>query len=245
MDGIIEELRQRMAQVRLGLEPDGAGWVVTWEKERHPVAALPLDHIDERAREAELLAVAAGIEAAVKLSAQVRDEAFGQGAASLLPRLERARFALAYDAVMDGRGGDDGERLCWDDVGAGLIAAYVSDAGWSFTYVSRAQAARWGATGDRLSAAARSGLYARAEVDWSELRVTKSDGYDASRVLIAGDVFFHKATSRGIDVAVPGRDLRLVAEAAGAEASERAYAEARYPLCPVPLRIERGRLSER
>lgn len=243
MHTLIEQLERKLSTVRLGLEPDGAGFVVRYEKEVHPVATLPLDDIDERAEGAEVLAVAAGIEAAVKLSGPVRDENFGVGAASLLARVERARFAAAYDAVVDARGGDEGERLCWTDLGAGLVAAYVFDAGWSFTYVSRAQADRWGASGDRIHSAARSNLYARAQLPHSTTRVAVGDGYDASRALIASDVFFHLATAEGLTLAVPSRDLLLVGPDASPEGATAAFEAAAYPISPAVFRLHRGCLS--
>lgn len=243
MQTLIELLGDKLSTVRLTLEPDGGGHIVRYEREVHPVAALPLSDIDEAARDAEVLAVAAGIEAAVKLSGPVRDESFGVGAASLLARVERARFAAAYDAVMAGRGADDAERLCYSDLGAGLIAAYVFDAGWSFTYVSRAQAERWGASGDRIHSAARSNLYARAHVPHTSTRVAIGDGYDASRAIIANDVLFHLGTADGLQLAVPSRDLLLVGPEATPDAAAEAFADARYPISPAVMRLLRGHLT--
>lgn len=247
MDTLTERLRARLSTVRLGLDPaeggPDAGWLVRYERETHPIRTLPLDGLDEAALDADLLAVAAGIEAAVKLAGPVRDEPFGVGAASLLARVERARFVAGYDAVVAGRGGDDGERLCHRSLGAGLVAAYVYDAGWSFSYVSRAQAAHWGATPERIDSAARSALYARAEVDHASHLVQVGDGYDASRALIASDVFYHLATEDGLLLAVPSRDLLLVGPAATPEATAAAFAAARYPICPTPLIQRRGQLG--
>lgn len=242
MDTLTERLRVKLSTVRLLLDPAHDGWAIRYEKETHAVRSLPLDDLDPGAVDAEVLAVAAGMEAAIKLSGPVRDEPFGVGAASLLARVERARFADGYDAVIAGRGGDDGERLCYHALGAGLIAAYVFDAGWSFTYVSRAQATRWGATPERVESAARSALYARAEIPHDQHRVATGDGYDASRAMIASDLFYHLATADGLPLAVPSRDLLLVGPAATPEATAAAFAEARYPLCPLPLLLHRGRL---
>ena len=243
MNTLTDLLRTKLSTVRLLLEPAPDGWVVRYERESHPVRTLPLEGLDEGALDAEVLAVAAGMEAAIKLSGPVRDEPFGVGAASLLARVERARFVDGYDAVIAGRGDGEGERLCTLDLGAGLVAAYVFDAGWSFTYVSRAQATRWGATPERVESAARSGLYARATIPHDPPRVETGDAYDASRVLVAADLFYHLATADGLPVAVPSRDLLLVGPAATAEATAQAFAAARYPICPVPLRLHRGRLS--
>lgn len=237
-----DDLRELLSRVRLTLEPSGeGGWVVGYERERHPLPALPLDALDPTARRAELLALAAGIEAAVKFPAPVEDCDFREGAATLLPRVERASFLVGYDAVLAGRGAGDLEGLAHRTLGAGLVVAYVRDAGWRFSYVTRAQTARWDVSPGTIDAGARSHLYHRDEVPWDAERVSLGDGYDATRVVLAGDLFYHHDRGgSGIALAVPGRDLLLVGPAATPDAVAAAFEAAAYPLCPHPLSFARG-----
>ena len=232
-----------MATVRLRLERSGDALVVGYEREEHPVPALPLDGLEEAAARAELVALAAGIEAAVKFPAPVEDCDFRDGAFNLLPRVERGTFVRAYDAVLAGRDAPDEERLFVRELGAGLTQAYVRDEGWRFAYLTRAQVARWAVSPGTIDAGARSILYHRDEVPWDATAVHLDDGYDASRVALTTDVFYHLAGDDGVPVAVPGRDLLLVGDGVTAEAVAEAYAAARYPLCPHPLRFRAGSLT--
>ena len=187
------------------------------------------------------MALAAGIEAAVKFPAPVEDSDFLEGATRLLPRVERATFLAGYDAVLAGRGGGDGERLASRELGAGLVVTYVQDEGWRFSYVTQAQADRWAVSPGTIDAGARSHLYHRDEVPWDTEQVSLGDGYDATRVVLASDLFYHRRGDQdGIPVALPGRDRLLVGPAVTPEATAAAFAAATYPLCPHPLRFSRG-----
>lgn len=240
----LAELAELLRTVRLTLERDGAGWTITYEQERHPVADLPLDAVAPEVRRAELMAVAAGLEAAVKYPARgVVDEDFRDSAGGLLPRVERASFVRAYEAALAGRGAADGERLAWRELGAGLVVTWVIEDGWRFHYLTRAQVARWDVSAGTLDAAARSHLYHREVPRWDATAVALGDGFDASRALLAADVWYQLDDGDGVPVALPGRDQLLVgAEALAPGAAAAACAAASYPLCPYALRIAGGHL---
>ena len=123
-------------------------------------------------------------------------------------------------------------------LGADLSVVYVRDAGWRFHYVGAGQVARWGVTPGTIDAGARSNLYHRAEVDYRALEVAQGDGYDAARLLLAGDVFYQLDEGEGVTMAVPGRDLLLVGPAA--DAARDRFATATYPLSPHRLRVAKG-----
>lgn len=242
MEDLVAELTQLLGRVRLTLEADGAGgWVVGYEKERHPLRSLPLDDLDPACRRAELLAVAAGIDAAVKFPARFEaKQTFAEGAASLLPKIERRRFADAYDAIVASREGDDEERLFYRELGADLITAYVLEDGWRFAYVLRRHTRLWDVSHDTVHAGARSHLYHRVGLDAAEREVRVDDGYDAARAALLEDVWFGLMGGEGVPFAVPDRDTLLVGEAATVEAAQARFAEAPYPLCPYPLRYRSG-----
>ena len=240
---LLDELRELLHDRKLGLEqapaPDGPQrWVVTYEGARHPLAELPLDALDPAARRAELVAVAAGLEAAVKLPyTVVPQEPFRAGAANLLAKVERARYAQAYDAVVMGRGGADAERLAHRALGVDLIAVYVRDESYRFRPFTRGQLAVWGVSPGTVHAGARSNLYhytGYTDVKPAAQKIAVGDGYDAARALCVADLFYHRDRGQGVPVALPGRDLLLVGEEAAAGAA-RAHAEQDYPLCPYPL----------
>lgn len=257
LDVHVERLVQLLAKVRLGLERvtgDGAPtpWVLTWEGRRYPVAELPLADVEMACEAAEIMAVAAAFEAAVKApDRRVAGETFRQGAAGLLPKVERCRFAAAYDAVVAGRGaggggGADGaEQLLWQPFGDDLIAAYVEDQGWKFNYLTRGRFAAWDTTLGAVHAGARSNLYHRAALDWRACEVAHGDGYDAARAVLMEDVFYDRCGAAGIEVAVPGRDHLMVAavgEALDPARVAAAYAGAAYPIAPVIYRFRQDGL---
>lgn len=250
----VERLTQLLAKVRMGLERtagvgDSSAWVLTWEGRRYPIAALPLEGVETACEAAELMAVAAAFEAAVKAPGRrVPGESFRQGAAALLPKVERRRFAAAYDAVVAGRGADESERLLWQPFGDELIAAYVEDEGWKFSYLTRGRFVAWDTTLGAVHAGARSNLYHRAALDWRAREVALGDGYDAARAVLMDDVFYDRCASGGIELAVPGRDLLLVAAAGQALDPLRvaaAYAEAAYPIAPSIYRFRDDGLHRR
>jgi hypothetical protein len=243
---MIEGLTQLLQRVRMGLERvpgDGAQapWIVTWEGRRYPVAQVPLADVEPACEAAELMAVAAAFEAAVKApDRRVAGETFRAGAAGLLPKIERRRFAAAYDAVVRGRGGDEAQRLLWQPFGDELIAAYVEDQGWKFSYMTRGRFDGWDTTLGAVHAGARSNLYHRAALDWRAREVAHGDGYDAARAVLAEDVFYDRGTVGGIELAVPGRDLLMVAamgEGLDPRRVAAAYAEAAYPIAPSIYRF--------
>ncbi|MFO0750247.1 MAG: hypothetical protein U1F43_31950 [Myxococcota bacterium] len=228
---VIDKLRALLAQVRLELV--GGGEAIVWEGRTTPVPGrLPLDDLDPHAEAGELMAVAAAIEAAVKVPAKlVPGEDFRTGAAALLPKLERRRFVDAYDAV---RPGAD-ERLLWRDFGGGLAVCYVEDQGWRFQYMARGRFEGWDTTLETVHSGARSNLYHRAAIDWQAREVALGDGYDAGRAVILDDVFYDRHGPDGIAFAVPSRDLLLVGskERPLVPAQVRsAYESARYPIAP-------------
>jgi len=225
----LERLRALLAQVRLELA-DG-GRVVIWEGRPTPIAgALPLDDLDDAALAGELMAVAAALEAAVKYPGRpAPGEDLRVGAAALLPKLERARFARTYDLVRPEA------PLLWRDLGGGLAACYVEDQGWRFQYMTRARFEGWDTTMDTVHSVARSNLYHRAALDYAAREVALGDGYDAGRAVMLDDVFYDRAGPDGIVFAVPGRDRLLVparGEGLEREAVRAAYEAARYPISP-------------
>ncbi|TNF22740.1 MAG: hypothetical protein EP329_28285 [Deltaproteobacteria bacterium] len=235
-DSLVARLAALLKQVRLGLEPEGDGWAILYEKERHPVAELPLDDLDASCEAAELLAVAAAFEAAVKYPGQLAPgEELREGAAPLLPKIERARFVRAYDAVVAGAGRDDAHRLLARDFGGGLVTCYVHEAGWRFDYVIAGRAAGWDTTLDTIHSVARSNLFARAEVDYRAREVAVGDGYDAARAIIVGDVFYDRLKPGGLAIAVPSRDRLFVGPEIDAAAVRAAYEAATYPISPDVL----------
>lgn len=241
--GEVEALAALLGGVRLGLESRGESWVVRYEAEIHPVPRLPLSDLEPGAERAERVAVAAGLEAAVKYPGALEDQDFRTGAATLLPRIERARFVEAYDAVLEGRGAGDDERLLARDLGAGLVVLYVKDEGWRFRHVTRGQAARWGESPGTVDAGARSNLYHRAEVAWDSTEIALGDGYDAARAVLAADVFYHLGSREdGIPIAIPDRDRLLVGGAASPDRARAAFEAAKYPLAPHPLRFRDSRV---
>lgn len=247
MGDLIDRLQALLASVRLTLEPDGAGGTLLWEKRRHPVADLCLDDLDPAAEQAELMAIAAAFDAAIKYPGRlVPGEDLRQGAAALLPKLERARFARAYDAVVLGRGADPAvEGLYVRDLGGGLIAAYVQDEGWRFNYLPRGRVAAWDASPDTVHAAARSNLYHRAALDHRAQEIALGDGYDAARAMLMDDVFYDRGDAEGIEVAVPGRDLVMVGPGLDPTAVAAAYAAARYPISPARFAFRNDRLTQK
>lgn len=248
MNELATRLSTLLSQVRLTL--DTTSLALTWEGRRYPIADLCLDDIDPRAEQAELMSVAAAFEAAVKYPGrQTPGEDLKTGAATLLAKVERARFARAYDAVVAGRGGDlavDG--LYVRDFGGGLVTAYVQDEGWKFNYIPRGRVKTWDAGEDTMHSIARSNLYHRAEVDYRAAEVALGDGYDAARVILIDDVFYDRVGAGGCEVAVPGRDLLVVGrpgERLEREVIAQAYQKARYPLSPEVFLFKGHRVVER
>ena len=237
---IIDSLKALLASVRLELGGDLAqAPVITWEKRTYPVARLPLDGLDPTALKAELLAVAAGFEAAIKAPGRlVPNESLREGARHILPRIERARFAEAYDAVVDAAGGDPSRKLLYQSFGDGLITTYVEDEGWKFVHLVRGRFDAWQTTIGTIHSVARSNLYHREAVDYHAREVMHGDGYDAGRAVLIDDVFYDRIGPDGAEIAVPGRDLLMVAPGGGRlvpEAVRQAFESARYPISPEIL----------
>lgn len=245
MTELIGALAALLERVRLELEVSGDGGVLVWEKRRTPVAELCLDDIDEDAMDGELMAIAAAFEAAVKYPGRlVPGEGLREGAAALLPKLERARFARAYDAVVRGRGEDPAILgLYARDIGGGLITTYVQDEGWRFNHIPRGRIESWGASADTVHSVGRSNLYHRAALDHRASRVELGDGYDAARVLLVGDVFYDRLGAGGVEVAVPCRDQLMLGPGLSAAAVREAYANARYPISPLVFQSNGERLT--
>lgn len=245
MQDHVDALATLLSKVRLGLEAGADGFVVTYEKERHALAELPILGIGDEDARGELVAVAAGLEAAIKYPGRVVNQDFVIGAATLLPKIESRRFVDAYTAVLAGRGAPASERLMSRDFGAGLVVVYVRDEGWRFSHITQGQHARWAVTPGTVDAGARSHLYHRAELDWHDPMVALGDGYDAARAVIVGDVFYHMGQDGGVPVAIPDRDHLLVGPAADASAAAELYAAAQYPICPYPLVLRGDRVERR
>lgn len=239
----VAELTELLSGQHLTLSEEDGRWIVRYEREVHPLAGLPLADLDEGARRAELLAVAAGITAAIKTPGELEDEDFRLGAATVMPRIERARFRDAYDAVVVGGGGDDALRMYTQDFGAGLVVAFVREMGWRFTYLPCAQITRWDISADHALSAVRSNLYGRDEIAWDATSVGIGDGYDAARAVIAGDLFYARAGADGIPLGIPGSGLLLVGDGATPDAIRAAHDASPYPLCPYPLTFARGCVS--
>ncbi|MCB9734332.1 MAG: hypothetical protein H6745_17205 [Deltaproteobacteria bacterium] len=246
----LARLRALLDTVRLKLEVDDAGAAtLLWETRRYPVSELPLDGIPPEAEEAELLAVAAAFEAAVKYPGVLAPgESLREGAASLLPKVERARFARAYDAVAGAARGtsgaeDEGWRLFTRDFGAGLVVCYVQDEGWRFRYLTRARITAWDASPDTIHSVARSNLYHKQALDWRAREVAHGDGYDAARAVLVDDVFYDRHGEGGVEIALPGRDQLLVGPGIDPSAVAAAYAESKYKLSPHVLRFAHDSVS--
>lgn len=232
---------------RVGLQlkhTDKATFELHYDGAVFELATLPLSEWDEAANAAELLAAAAGFDAAIKSAAEVTpEESFLKGAPGMYPKLERRRFVEAYDLVVAGTGAS---RLVFAEFGADLVTCYVRDEGWRMTYVTEAVRIAWDVSPGTIDAAARSHVYAKADLHDDDARVTIGDDYDAARATIIGDRWFHRAEPGGITCAVPGRDHLFVGpEAATEEAVAQAYAEASYPLCPYVLKFNSGSVKRR
>lgn len=245
--GHVAALAALLKTVRLELEVADGGGVLVWEGRRHPVADLCLDGLDGRAERAELMAVAAAFEAAVKYPGRLAPgEDLRTGAAALLPKLERARFGQAYDAVVRGRGADIAvEGLYVRDFGGGLVTAYVQDEGWKFNYVPRGRVAGWDASPDTVHSVGRSNLYHRAALDHRAREVALGDGYDGARAILMDDVFYDRGGPDGIEVAVPARDLLMIGPGLDAAVVRQAYEDARYPISPEVFFFRGDRLRQR
>jgi hypothetical protein len=211
------------------------------------VAALPLDDLDETALAGELLAVAAGLEAAIKAPGRlVPGESLRDGLKALLPRVERARFVQAYNAVKDGQGLGADAHVLHTPLGGGLVAVHVEDEGWKFTHFIQGRCASWDTTAGTVLSAARSNLYHREALDHTACEVALGDGYDAGRAVLIDDVFYDRGGSDGVEIAVPSRDLLMIAPRDGVlsrAAVQDAYASARYPIAPAVFRSLRGSLT--
>lgn len=244
---VLDRLTTLLASVRLTLTPDGDGWRVGWEKRDFRVAALPLDDLDETALAGELLAVAAGLEAAIKAPGRlVPGESLRDGLKALLPRVERARFVQAYNAVKDGQGLGADAHVLHTPLGGGLVAVHVEDEGWKFTHFTEGRCAAWDTTAGTILSAARSNLYHREALDHTACEVALGDGYDAGRAVLIDDVFYDRGGSDGVEIAVPGRDLLMIAPRGGVlsrAAVQAAYASARYPIAPAVFQALRGTLT--
>lgn len=245
----LASLQALLQTVRLQLEVTANGGVIVWEGRRYPVVDLCLDGLDPSAERAELLSVAAAFEAAVKYPGRLAPgEDLRTGAAALLPKVERQRFVRAYDAVIAGREGELGDLavhgLFANDLGGGLVTAYVQDEGWKFNYIPRGRVAGWDASPGTVHAVGRSNLYHRAAIDHHAAEVAHGDGYDAARVIIVDEVFYDREGERGIEVAVPGRDLLLVAKGPLDRAAvQQAFALQKYPISPLVFALKAGRLE--
>lgn len=244
---VLERLTTLLASVRLTLAADGDRWRVTWEKRDYALAALPLEDLEEDALAGELLAVAAGLEAAIKAPGRlVPGETLRDGLKALLPRLERARFVAAYNAVKAGAGLGTDAHLLHTPLGGGLVAVHVEDEGWKFTHFLEGRCAGWDTTAGTVLSAARSNLYHREALDHTACEVALGDGYDAGRAVLIDDVFYDRGGPDGVEIAVPGRDLLMVAPKGGSlsrVAVQQAYATARYPISPAVFRSLRGALT--
>jgi len=248
MNDLAQRLAALLSKVRLSL--DTTDLAVVWEGRRYPLTDLCLDDVDARAVDAELMAVAAAFDAAVKYPGrQAPGEDLRKGAATLLPKLERARFGRAYDAVVLGRGGDlavDG--LYRRDFGGGLVTAYVQDEGWKFNYIPTGRVTQWDASPDTVHSVARSNLYHRAALDHKAAEVTLGDGYDAARGILIDDVFFDRIGESGCEIAMPGRDSLFVGER-GASLDRgmvfKAYESSKYPISPEVFVFKGHHVSER
>lgn len=248
MNELASRLSTLLSKVRLSL--DTVSTALLWEGRRYPVSDLCLDEIDPRAEQGELMAIAAAFDAAVKYPGrQAHGEDLKKGAQALLPKVERARFGRAYDAVIAGRGGDlavDG--LYLREFGGGLMTAYVQDEGWKFNYVPRGRVRQWDASEDTVHSVGRSNLYHRAALDHRASEVGLGDGYDGARVVLIDDIFYDRIGDTGCEVAVPGRDLLIVGrpgEKLDRGTIAQAYQKAAYPISPEVFLFKGHRLTER
>lgn len=237
MDALLSDLRELLTSVSLSLEVDGQGYQLITERGARRLDTLPLEDLDPAARRAELMAVASGLEAAVKIGAPMEDSDFVVSGANLLPQVERTRFVAAYQAACN----DPSAHLVHRDLGADLSVVYVRDAGWRFHYVGRGQVDRWAISEGTVDAGARSNLYHRAEVSYRATEVTLGDGYDAARLLLANEVFYQLDQGEGVTMAAPGRDTLLVGE--GVTDVMTRFEAATYPLSPHRLQVARGVVS--
>jgi len=245
----LDRLRALLASVRLELTERDGSFAISWEKRTYPLATLPLDGLVDGAIEAELLAVAAGIEAAIKAPGRlVPGEALREGTQHVLGRIERARFADAYNAIVDGAGTGPEKHLLFQPFGANLITTYVEDEGWKFIHLVRGRFEGWRTTPGTIHAVARSNLYHREPVAYDAREVHLGDGYDAGRAILIDDVFYDRVGPDGAEIAIPSRDLLLVAPA-GARLSpavvRQAYETAKYPISPDILLFRDDHVSAR
>jgi hypothetical protein len=245
MEPVIAELTELLKTVDLRLIWSLGGWSVCTEESVHVISNFPVEDMAKSARRAEIMALAAGVEAAVKCPGTTKDSDFKQGAATLLPRIERRRFILAYEGVLAGRDAPESEHLFWRDLGEDMVEAYVHDEGWRFTYVTKGQVERWNVSEGTIQAGARSNLYAKLELTQDRMELCSNDGYDASRLLVVGDTHHHLAGEDGIAVAIPSRDHLLIGEAATEAACIEIFDTAAYPLSPICLWVKNGIVTAR
>lgn len=243
--GTVEELGQVLAKVQVEIEAAERGHILRQGGRALNVPDLPLGNIDPSLKWAELLALAAGIDGALTLVAPVEEETFREGAATLLCRVERQRFAEAFNAVAQAMDtGPDGQ-LLWRPLGAELCVTYIREDGWRFSYLTEGHRRMWDASLDSVASCARSNLYAYRDMDGSAGQIAFGDGYDGTRAILAGDVFFGRAQEGGIPIAVPGRDTLLVGAEFSAADVSAAYEKEEYPLSRDLLTFRRGKVETR
>jgi hypothetical protein len=243
--GMVDQLGQVLAKVQVGIEVADGGHVLRQGGRTLNVPDLPLENIDPALERAELLALAAGIDAGLTLVATLEEETFREGAATLLCRVERQRFAEAFNAVAQAMDTGPEGQLLWRPLGAGLCITYIREDGWRFSYLTEGHRRMWDASLDSVASCARSNLYAYRDMDGSAGSITFGDGYDGTRAILAGDVFYGRAQEGGIPIAVPGRDTLLVGSEFSADDVSAAYEKEEYPLSRDLLTFRRGMVETR
>jgi hypothetical protein len=240
----MDELITLCAQVRLPMAVEQGAICLGEGKDLVKVGAIPTADWDDNAHQGELIAIAAGLDAALSFPCQVEPgETFLQGAANLLAKIERRRFVDAYNTVVLATGAGDDARILYRELGADLVVTFVEDEGWRFRYLVQGHQRTWNASLDSIYSGARSNLYAREAPDPHMETHHIKDGYDAARAILMEDVYFARISATGIPMAVPDRDHLLVGSAAHADAVKQAYLAADYPLSPYPLAFKRGRVE--
>ncbi|NUN13078.1 MAG: hypothetical protein HUU55_05525 [Myxococcales bacterium] len=160
---------------------------------------------------ARLRGFLAGISAALRLP-PAKGFSFSDAVGSLLPRVVSQQFLTGYRLA-------SGVSLFGLPLADGLVAVYVVEGDYVYSYLTQPRVEMWGVTDDRVSYAARSNLYhttIRNEPVVFRMPVThhryqREDGFDSGRVLLLNDIFWNQVDA-GIYFAVPSEDITLIVE---------------------------------
>lgn len=160
---------------------------------------------------AKVRAFLAGVSAAFRLP-PAKGFSFSDAAGSLLPRVVSPEFLAGYRFVA-------GVSVFGLSIAPGLVAVYLVEGDYVYSYLTQARVDMWGVTDDRISYAARSNLYhttikhepVRFQTPVVHHRYERDDGFDSGRVLLLNDMFWNQVET-GLYFAVPAENVAVMAE---------------------------------